>query len=70
MDSLVIDTVKSFAKLYPDYDAEIAQIITHLEAKEAFKALKVAHGMLERFEKTTKAATVPATASEPVVAAV
>jgi len=62
MDSLVIDTVKSFAKLYPDYDAEIAQILEQLEAKESFKALKIAHGMLERYEKNTHAvpSVVPA----------
>jgi flagellar biosynthesis regulator FlbT len=51
MDNLVIETVKSFAKLYPGYDAEVLQIIKHLEARESFKALKVAHTMLEQYEK-------------------
>jgi flagellar biosynthesis regulator FlbT len=63
MDSLVIDTVKSFAKLYPVYDAEIAQIITLLEAKESFKALRVAHVMLESYEKSTRAAAAAATSA-------
>jgi len=63
MDSLVIDTVKSFGKLYPGYDSEIEQIIAHLEAKESFKALKVAHGMLEHYEKSTAAAAAKA---EPI----
>ena len=69
MDSLVIETVKSFAKLYPDYNDDIAQIIALLEAKESFKALKVAHGMLERYEKTT-AAPSPVTTPEVAPAAV
>ena len=72
MDSLVIDTVKSFAKLYPDYDADIAQIIAHLETKESFKALKIAHSMLERHEKDAQARTAlaaeAATPVEPVSA--
>jgi len=56
MDNLVIDTVKSFAKLYPHYEAEVAQIIVLLEAKETFKALKVAHAMLAQYEKSTQSA--------------
>jgi flagellar biosynthesis regulator FlbT len=50
MDALVIDTVKSFGKLYPGYDDDVAQIITHLEARESFKALKIAHNMLAQQE--------------------
>ena len=64
MDNLVIETVKSFAKLYPGYDAEVAQIITHLEARESFKALKVAHAMLEQYEKAKQAG---AATSPPVL---
>jgi flagellar biosynthesis regulator FlbT len=59
MDNLVIETVKSFAKLYPGYDAEVEQIIVHLEARESFKALKVAHAMLERYEKSKQATETP-----------
>ena len=56
MDCLVLDTVKGFAKLYPDYEEEVAQIIALLESKETFKALKVAHAMLEQYEKSTQSA--------------
>ena len=54
MDGLVIETVRSFAKLYPDYAKEVGQIIAYLEAKETFKALKAAHSMLEHYEKDTR----------------
>ncbi|MGB9152863.1 MAG: flagellar biosynthesis repressor FlbT [Alphaproteobacteria bacterium] len=64
MDNLVIETVKSFAKLYPGYEAEVVQIISLLEAKETFKALKVAHNMLEQHERNAKAAAL-ATVSMP-----
>ena len=70
MDNLVIETVKSFARLYPGYESEVAQIISLLEAKETFKALKVAHNMLEQYEKNAKAALLEATpvpASTPAV---
>ncbi|MDR3423567.1 MAG: flagellar biosynthesis repressor FlbT [Alphaproteobacteria bacterium] len=52
MDNLVIETVRSFAKLYPDFESEVAQIIAFLEAKETFKALKVAHHLLAQNEKS------------------
>lgn len=53
MDNLVIDTVKSFGNLYPAYKALVDGIIQHLEARESFKALKMAHTMLEQYEKST-----------------
>ena len=59
MDNLVIDTVKSFAKLYPEYSKDVDQIIAHLEAKETFKALKVTHGLLESYEKKHNATALP-----------
>jgi flagellar biosynthesis regulator FlbT len=65
MDNLVIETVKSFAKLYPDYESEVAQVIALLEAKETFKALKVAHSMLAQYEKSTQQAA-PVPVPEPV----
>ncbi len=55
MDKLVIDTLKGFAKLYPDYESEVGQIISLLENKETFKALKVAHAMLEEYQKNARA---------------
>lgn len=61
MDTLVIDTVKSFARLYPQYAGDVETIIAHLDAKETFKALRIAHSMLEQHEKSTSpAAAVPA----------
>ena len=59
MDTLVIDTVKSFGKLYPDHDAEVAEIIACLEARESFKALKIAHAMLAQQEKAVAASPIP-----------
>lgn len=53
MDNLVVETVKSFGKLYPQYESDVAQIISHLESRESFKALKVAHTMLAQHEKMT-----------------
>lgn len=47
LDSLVIDTIKSFAKLYPQMEEHVDKIIAHLEAGEGFKALKIAHGLLD-----------------------
>jgi flagellar biosynthesis regulator FlbT len=65
MDSLVIETVKSFAKLYPSYVSEVAQIIAHLEARESFKALKVAHAMLSKYEKSSHGIVASETVSSP-----
>jgi flagellar biosynthesis regulator FlbT len=46
LDHLVIDTIKSFGKLYPHLMGEVDSIIAHLEAGEAFKALQVGHKLL------------------------
>ena len=46
LDHLVISTIKNFAALYPALSDEVAQILAHLEAGEAFKALKVGHKLL------------------------
>ncbi|MFA5040325.1 MAG: flagellar biosynthesis repressor FlbT [Bdellovibrionales bacterium] len=52
MDSLVIETVRNFGKLYPAYTSEVDKIIAHLEARESFKALRVAHALLAQYEKS------------------
>ena len=57
MDTLVIDTIKNFGKLYPGYHAEVDQIIKLLEAKESFKALKIAHTLLAQNEQSRQAAS-------------
>ncbi len=51
LDHLVIETIKNFGKLYPNFEGDILQIIAHLEAGEAFKALKVGHKLLAEQEK-------------------
>lgn len=71
MDNLVIETVKSFAKLYPNYTDDVTQIIELLEAKDTFKALKVAHAMLALHEKNKQTAeplSVPVNTTTPVPA--
>ena len=65
MDNLVIDTVKNFAKLYPDYTEITAQIIERLEAGEAFKALKITHDLLAQYERNT----LPKASLPPEIAA-
>lgn len=52
LDHLVIETIKNFSTLYPNFADDVAQIITHLEAGESFKALKVGHKLLADKEKT------------------
>ena len=46
MDDLVVKTLKSFMALYPDMTGTVSEIIGHLEAGEAFKALRIAHKLL------------------------
>ena len=58
IDTLVIDTLKNFAKLYPHLETEVSQMIAHLEAGESFKALKIGHAVLEA--EQAKPAPIPA----------
>ncbi len=51
LDNLVIDTIKSFAKIYPHLANETMEIITHMEAGEFFKALKIGHKLMAEIEK-------------------
>jgi flagellar biosynthesis regulator FlbT len=66
MDRLVIETIKNFGKLHPHLIQDINQVITHLEAGESFKALKIAHKLLAEQNKAappelaTPQAAVPA----------
>jgi flagellar biosynthesis regulator FlbT len=55
LDHLVIETIKNFAKLYPQFESDINQVIAHLEAGEPFKALKVGHNLLAMHEKSMTA---------------
>lgn len=46
LDGLVIQTIRNFAKLYPNLQDHVDRIIQHLEAGEAFKALRLGHEIL------------------------
>jgi len=70
MDTLVIDTIKNFGKLYPGFHAEVEQIISLLESKESFKALKVAHTLLAQHEKNRPSAESATPETPPVVESV
>lgn len=64
LDHLVMETIKSFGKLYPHLQGEVDQIIRHLEAGEAFKALRIGHKLLEQQEKPP-----PSLPAQPVLQA-
>ena len=51
MDDLVVNTLKSFTALYPDLNDTVKEIISHLEAGETFKALRIAHKLLADQQK-------------------
>lgn len=46
VDDLVINTLKSFASLYPALADHVDEIVQHLDAGESFKALRLAHKLL------------------------
>lgn len=46
LDGLVIQTIRNFARLYPNLQDHVDMIIQHLEAGEAFKALRLGHDIL------------------------
>ncbi|MDD3181246.1 MAG: flagellar biosynthesis repressor FlbT [Alphaproteobacteria bacterium] len=51
LDDLVVNTLKSFSMLYPALSGNVNEIITLLEAGEAFKALRLAHTLLAAEQK-------------------
>ena len=53
LDNLVVETIKQFSLLYPNYKTTIDAIIAHLEADEAFKALRLAHHLLQEDSKSS-----------------
>lgn len=55
MDSLVLETIKSFAKLYPDLAPQVETLTGHLQAGEVFKALKIGHSLMEATNGTKAA---------------
>ena len=46
IDSLVVNTLSSFAQLYPALADVVGQIVAHLNEGDAFKALRLAHKLL------------------------
>lgn len=46
IDQLVMDTIKNFGTLYPQLAEHVGQILAHLNAGEAFKALRLGHKLL------------------------
>ncbi len=55
LDGLVIQTIRNFAKMYPNLQDHVDMIIQHLEAGEAFKALRLGHDVLALQGKVMKA---------------
>lgn len=46
IDTMVLQTLKSFGTLYPQLMPQVEEISAHLQAGDSFKALKVAQAML------------------------
>lgn len=46
LDGLVVQTIREFVKIYPNLQDQVDNIIKHLEAGEAFKALRLGHDIL------------------------
>lgn len=68
LDTLVIDTIKSFATLYPHLAGEVEQILAHLYAGEPFKALRIGHKLVAEADgkaTTPEAAPAETTANAP-----
>lgn len=63
MDHLVIDTLKSFTKLYPALSDRVEEIRGLLEAGDMFKALKIGHALMEEQAGAPVPAPVPAAAN-------
>lgn len=69
MDALVVSTLKSFADLYPALANDVADIVSHLEAGEAFKALRVAHKLLAEQQKPANQAEAEPLPAPPLLPA-
>lgn len=70
IDQLVVDTIQNFGKLYPQLSDHIAQIIAHLNAGEAFKALRLGHKLLaDRQTSGGAPETPPENGEQPIAVA-
>ncbi|QQR68338.1 MAG: hypothetical protein IPI58_05635 [Alphaproteobacteria bacterium] len=54
LDKLVMETVRSFAMIFPELDGTVRQMLQHLEAGESFKALRLGHRLMEEQIKQDK----------------
>ena len=70
LDTLVIETIKSFSKLYPHLAEQTAQITAYLENGDFFKALKLGHGLMAALEKQTPPELAPPLSDTAVLAAI
>jgi flagellar biosynthesis regulator FlbT len=70
LDHLVIETIKNFSKLYPNFSGVIDQVIAYLEAGESFKALKIGHTLLAEQEKKDPPKPEPIPAAGTTAAAI
>lgn len=52
LDNLVVETLKSFAVLYPQFSEDVSKIIEHLNAGESFKALRIGHKLLAKQQES------------------
>lgn len=59
MDDLVVSTLRNFSKLYPELEKNVDEIVAFLEAGEAFKALRLAHKLLEDQQQKPPAQNEP-----------
>ena len=50
IDKLVMDTISNFGKLYPHLAEYVAEITSHLEAGEPFKALRLGHKLMDEYQ--------------------
>lgn len=61
LDHLVIETVRKFSALYPHLEAQVNEILQHLEAGESFKALRLGHKLLADQEAAKAKTATPET---------
>lgn len=59
LDELVLTTLTNYATLYPAVSNDVAAIVGHLKAGETFKALRLAHGLLENENKIKENTITP-----------
>ncbi|MDX9690209.1 MAG: hypothetical protein EOM37_08625 [Proteobacteria bacterium] len=66
LDDLVVNTLRSFTKLYPHLSNDVDEIIAQLESGETFRALRVAHKLLADQHPNHKESPEPAEDFDPL----